>query len=241
MRDPRVLEPAPAWRVFSCIVISRVLGRAPSALLFWSGRFRRLRRLRLCCRGSRRDSFRRAHRAAGRCGWKGRRPGHQTSAGRNGAAGDGSDRARGSARPASDGLARSGSAALHADPGADGGTRSALFGRWRRPAGTLRLPRRLLFCRGALCAHRLAGLDCAALVGAARPLPFLACLGGTLARTLGFAFGFFQALACPFQFLLGDTHTLLGDFRQESCAAGGISGSGFAACLLHVRACEGKC
>src|SRR5262249_8532357 len=76
---------------------------------------------------------------------------------------------------------------------------------------------------------------------APRALPCLARHGGLLAGALRFALGFFQALTRAFELLLGDAHALLGDVRLQPNPVEGLRRRDlFAACFLHLVACEAK-
>ena len=203
------------WKVFSCIVIPRYLVERLRASLLELAASGGCAGCGSGCRRLAGGSFRRAHRAAGRCRWTGaalatgrlRGATARRGAGRTGRAAARGRRLTALARQRPCGAARGPRARMR------GARASALLGRWRRPwLARFGFAHRLLLRRGALLRF-LAGLDCAALVGATRALPFLARLGGALAGALGFALGFLQALACPLEFLLGDAHALLGDFR----------------------------
>jgi hypothetical protein len=73
------------------------------------------------------------------------------------------------------------------------------------------------------------------LTGAARTFPGLARRCGVLACALGLALGLFQALACAFELILGNAHSLLGDICLQSCPLHGRSCDGLLGRLVGLR------
>jgi hypothetical protein len=102
-------------------------------------------------------------------------------------------------------------------------------------------PRRSCFRRASRSGNACSWGAGTLFLGATRALPGLARGGRELARALGFAFRFLQALAGALQLFLGNPHALLRDVGLQPCPLKRFCGDAlFAASLLHVWARERK-